>query len=83
MITCRIASGNQDIDHVMHMYNHLAPGGVLAAIMSPHWKIASEKKCESFRQFLLSIDAKVLDINPGEFKSSGTSIATTAVFIKK
>lgn len=67
----------------MHMYNHLAPGGVLAAIMSPHWKIASEKKCESFRQFLLSIDAKVLDINPGEFKSSGTSIATTAVFIKK
>lgn len=76
-------SGNQDIDHVMHMYNHLAPGGVLAAIMSPHWKIASEKKCESFRQFLLSIDAKVLDINPGEFKSSGTSIATTAVFIKK
>ena len=76
-------SGNQDIDHVMHMYNHLAPGGVLAAIMSPHWKIAGEKKCESFRQFLQSVGAKVLDIDSGEFKSSGTSIATTAVFIKK
>lgn len=76
-------SGNQDIDHVMHMYNHLAPGGVLAAIMSPHWKIAGEKKCESFRQFLQSVGAKVLDIDSREFKSSGTSIATTAVFIKK
>ena len=76
-------SGNQDVDHVIEMYNRLSPGGMVAAIMSKHWQFASEKKCVEFRSFLKDTDAKVLDISAGEFKSSGTNIPTSVVLIKK
>ena len=76
-------SGNQDVIHVMAMYDHLAPSGTLAAIMSPHWKIASDKRCTEFRAWLEEKNAEVHDIVAGEFKSSGTTIPTTAVIIRK
>lgn len=76
-------SKNQDIGHVRLMYEHLKEGGTLAAITSPHWKMASEKKCADFRQWLEEVHAEVFEINPGEFKDSGTSISTMAVVIKK
>lgn len=72
-------SGNQDVDHVMHMYEHLAVGGVCAAITSQHWKMGSERKCVEFRDFLQKIGANIIDIDAGEFKESGTGVATTAV----
>ena len=41
-------ANNQDIDHVRLMYDRLEEGGTLAVITSPHWKFASEKKCDVF-----------------------------------
>lgn len=76
-------SGNQDVDHVMSMYDRLTPGGVLAAIMSQHWRFANEKKCTDFRKFLDDVGASVHEIEAGEFNESGTNIATVAVIIKK
>lgn len=76
-------SKNQDIGHVRLMYEHLKEGGTLAAITSPHWKMASEKKCADFRQWLEEVHAEVFKISPGEFKDSRTSISTMAVVIKK
>lgn len=76
-------SKNQDIGHVRLMYEHLKEGGTLASITSPHWKMASEKKCADFRQWLEEVHAEVFEISPGEFKDSGTSISTMAVVIKK
>lgn len=76
-------SKNQDIKHVRLMYEHLKEGGTLAAITSPHWKMASEKKCADFRQWLEEVHAEVFEISSGEFKESGTSISTMAVVIKK
>ena len=76
-------SGNQDIDHVWMMYKRLEEGGTLAAITSPHWKFASEKKCIDFRNWLEEIHGQVFEIGAGEFKESGTSISTMAVVIKK
>ncbi len=76
-------SQNQDVEHVRLMYEHLEEGGTLAAITSPHWKMASEKKCADFRQWLEEVHAEVFKISPGEFKDSGTSISTMAVVIKK
>ena len=76
-------SNNQDIDHVRLMYERLQNGGILAAIISQHWKLGQEKKCVNFRNWLESVDAKIYDIDAGEFKTSGTTIATTAIVIKK
>lgn len=76
-------SKNQDIRHVRRMYEHLNNGGTVAAIMSCHWKIASEKECADFREWLKDVHAKVCDIEEGSFKQSGTGIETTAVIIQK
>ena len=76
-------ANNQDIDHVRLMYERLVEGGTLAAITSPHWKFASEKKCAAFRQWIDEVHGQVFEISAGEFKESGTSISTMAVVIKK
>lgn len=76
-------SKNQDIRHVRRMYEHLNNGGTVAAIMSCHWKIASEIECADFREWLKDVHAKVCDIEEGSFKQSGTGIETTAVIIQK
>lgn len=76
-------TNNQDIDHVRLMYERLEEGGTLAAITSPHWKFASEKKCAAFRQWIDEVHGQVFEIGAGEFKESGTSISTMAIVIKK
>ena len=76
-------SGNQDIEHVRLMYERLEAGGTLAAITSPHWKFASEKKCVDFCQWLEEVRGEVFEIGAGEFKGSGTSIGMMAVVINK
>ena len=76
-------ANNQDIDHVRLMYDRLEEGGTLAAITSPHWKFASEKKCDVFRRWIDEVHGQVFEIGAGEFKESGTSISTMAIVIKK
>lgn len=76
-------ANNQDIEHVRLMYDRLAEGGTLAAITGPHWKLGQEKKCAEFRAWLDSVCGQTFEIGAGEFKESGTTIATVAVVIKK
>lgn len=45
-------SGNQDIAHVRHAFDMLAPGGRLAAIMSPHFTFADDRPSREFRELI-------------------------------
>lgn len=75
---------NQDIDHVMHMYELLLPGsGRLVSVMSRSWVSGSQKKQVAFREFLEEVGAEIIDVDAGEFKESGTNIATVIVVINK
>ena len=76
-------SKNQDIRHVMQMYQDLKPGGTVAAITSRHWQQASEKACKDFRAFLEEVSAQVYEIEEGAFKKSGTGVGTIAIVINK
>lgn len=76
-------SKNQDIRHVMQMYQDLKPGGTVAAITSRHWQQASEKVCKDFRAFLEEVSAQVYEIEEGAFKKSGTGVGTIAIVINK
>ena len=76
-------SKNQDVDHLLRMYECLAENGVMAVITSRHWQLGQEKKCVDFRKWIESHDAKVFPIEAGEFKESGTSVPTLAVVIHK
>lgn len=77
-------SNNQDIDHVMHMYNHLNDGGTLITIMSPSWTFGSQNKQVKFREFLdYDTTSHYVELPVGLFKESGTNIKTMLVVIEK
>ncbi len=76
-------SNNQDIDHIYEMYRRLANNGVLVSIASNHWKLSSNKKEVEFKNWLNSKGAYIEDIEAGDFKESGTNVATCIIKIKK
>ena len=76
-------SKNQDVTHVLRMYEHLKDGGRLVAIMSPHWQHSQDKKSQQFRDFLQSVSGQVNEIDEGAFAESGTNIKTYFVVIDK
>lgn len=76
-------SKNQDVTHVLRMYEHLSCGGRLVAIMSPHWQHSQDKTSQQFRDFLQSVGGVVHEIDEGAFAESGTNIKTYFVVIDK
>lgn len=76
-------SKNQDLTHVLEMYNRLAVNGRLVSIVSTSWVQGSQKKQIEFREFLKSVNAQILDIEKGAFKESGTMIASKIIIINK
>lgn len=75
-------SKKQDIDHVMHMWKCLKPGGRIVVITSLSWTFASDKKSKAFRDFMDEY-GHYEGIEPGEFKESGTMIQTLLCVIDK
>lgn len=74
---------NQDIDHLLKMYNCLSIGGRLVCITSESWAMGSQAKQVQFRQWLKEVDAEVIDIPSGTFKESGTMVGGKIVVITK
>lgn len=73
-------TNSQDIKHVRHAHNLLDDNGILVAIMSPGWTFRSDKLATEFREWLDMV-GEYDELSPGEFKASGTEIATVMVVI--
>lgn len=67
---------NQDIDHVRHMHSMLADGGQLLTITSKSWTFGSQKKQVAFREWLDDLGVCYTALDSGEFKASGTNVAS-------
>lgn len=76
-------SNNQDIKHILHMWQTLAPGGTLVTISSRHWEFSNNKQEVNFQTFLTTHNAKIELLPPNIFKESGTSIETNLIIINK
>lgn len=74
---------NQDIDHVLHMWDLLADGGRLVSIMSRSWMNGSQKKQVAFREFLAEHNGEAIHIERGAFKESGTMVPTCIMVLNK
>lgn len=75
-----------DITHVTHAYTSwLASGGVLVAIMSPHFTFAEDRKSVAFRDLMASLPygSAVVDLPAGTFKGEGTQVSTVLVTMRK
>lgn len=74
---------NQDIDHIYKMYLCCKGSGRIVTIASKHWQRSTNKKEVAFKNWLDEVNAEVIEISAGEFKESGTSIATCIIIIDK
>lgn len=70
-----------DINHVLHAYRFLKPGGVLVAIMSAGVTFREDRKSREFRQFVDEHGGTIEALPPGSFKSSGTMVNACVVKI--
>jgi protein-L-isoaspartate O-methyltransferase len=61
----------QDIDHVVHAYAMLRPGGLLVAITSGSWMFRDSRKAEEFRAWFRGILGTIEDLPSGSFDMTG------------
>ena len=76
-------SKNQDIDHLMEMYECLEEGGRLVCITGESWTFGSQKKQVAFREFLKENEAETYPIDRDTFKASGTSVGGRIIVMEK
>lgn len=76
-------SNNQDIKHILHMWETLAPGGTIITISSRHWEFSNNKQELTFKAFLKANNATVEQLPANTFKESGTAIETNLIVINK
>lgn len=76
-------SKNQDIDHIMAMYECTKVGGYIITIASKSWTFGSQKKQVKFKNWLEEINAVTEEIMPGSFKDSGTLVGAMIIMIQK
>jgi hypothetical protein len=77
--------GMEDIDFVHKMYRDLAPGGLLATIMSASYSFSAKKKAKEFREWLGTVP-KVLcerENDRDAFKPSGCNILSRMLVLQK
>lgn len=72
-----------DMAHVLKAYGHLAPGGRLAAIMSPHWTFAGDRGAVEFRKLVEQIGGDWQELPPGTFRSAGTLVRSGILLLDK
>ncbi len=76
-------SNGADMAHVTRAFEMLRSGGVLAAIMSPHWTFASSARAQTFRDFAEANRGLWTPLPEGSFKESGTGVGTGILVLKK
>lgn len=74
---------DQDIEHVLHAWDFVRPGGRLISIMSVGWTSPGRsKKRRAFKEFV-DERGEVHEIEAGAFKESGAMVRTVAIVLHK
>lgn len=73
----------QDVDHILHAYSLLNPGGILVSIVSEGPFFRENKKSMAFREFLAENSAEIIKNPEGTFKASETMVSTRIIKIRK
>jgi predicted RNA methylase len=76
-------SRGQDMAHVERAFSFLRPGGILVAVMSPHWTFGTDRQSEAFRQFAASHVQHWEALPEASFRSSGTGVGTGLLTLRK
>lgn len=72
----------QDITHVFHMWELLAPRGRLVSVMSPAWTFRKTRQAEEFREFVQRVGGEWKLLDSDAFAGNGASARTGILFIR-
>jgi predicted RNA methylase len=72
-----------DIDHVLHAFDMLKPGGRLVSVMSAGITFREDRKAKGFREFLELMGGFVLPLPEGSFRESGTGVNSCIIVASK
>jgi predicted RNA methylase len=75
-----------DIAHVTHAFRWLRPGGILVAIMSPHWTFASGRAAQEFRDAIYgppAHEATWEQLPDNTFRGEGTGVSAGILSLRK
>lgn len=72
-----------DMAHVRRALHLTRPGGIVAAIMSPHWTFASDRQAQDFRGLINDHSHDWTPLPEGSFRESGTGVSTGILTIRK
>lgn len=75
--------GTHCLEHVMHAFDFLRPGGRLAAILPATAQVRETKKHKAFAAWLKGKSARWTDLPPESFSESGTRVATVVLTLEK
>lgn len=73
----------QDVAHVTHMWELLAPGGRLVSVMLPSWRTRQSKRHAAFRALCVAAGGKWIELPAESFKASGTNVCTGIIVLEK
>jgi len=76
-------SNAQEVEHVLHAWEFVKPGGRLVAIMSKAVEYRDTGRYKVFSEFLQCNGGEIRSIKSGSFKESGTNVETVMVIIDK
>lgn len=74
-------ANGQDVAHVTHALQFLAPGGRLVAIMSAGVLFRSDRKTREFRQLVERLGGVFEELPPNTFEQSGTGVNTVLLVL--
>ena len=71
----------QDVQHVMHAYSMLKPGGILVAIINENTlhRGKTNNSCRRFLEVLKGVKHEIIHLEEGTFSESGTMINTAII----
>ncbi len=73
----------RDVDHVVHAWDFVKPGGRLVAVMSAGTEFRTDKKTTAFREFVARERGRFQDLPPGSFSEVGTNVNTVLLTLSK
>jgi hypothetical protein len=74
-------AGKADVAHVVHARRFLAPGGMLAAVMSAGTLFRADKVTTAFRDGVLEAGGLIEPLPEGAFQEAGTDVRTVLVTV--
>lgn len=79
---CKVGKGDH-LDHVLHAFACLVPGGRLAAILPAGVEFRQDRRHAGFRSWVAERGGEITRLPSGSFKASGTSVEAVTLVVDK